>query len=45
VFAINDAGQLAVKKGDAGVVLEPEEFERLRVFVERAEQVWNPTQE
>jgi hypothetical protein len=44
VFAINDVGQLALKKGLNGVVLEPEEFARLRTFIERTDPVWNSTE-
>jgi len=44
-FAINDTGRLAVTKGEAAVVLEPAEFERLRSFIERTDSIWNLSQE
>jgi hypothetical protein len=44
VFAINDAGQLALKKGEAALILDPAEFARLRVFIERAESIFNPSE-
>lgn len=44
-FAIADNGTLALIKHDVRVDLEPAEFTRLRTFIERTAEAWNPTTE
>jgi hypothetical protein len=39
-FAINEAGELGIEKGDQRIRLDREEFARLRAFEERTEEVW-----
>lgn len=42
-FAITAAGVLTMLKTDARVDLDPAEFGRLRVFIDRTQDVWNPS--
>lgn len=44
-FAITDNGTLALIKHEIRVDLEPAEFTRLRTFIERTTEAWNPTTE
>lgn len=39
-FAINEQGELGIEKDDAKLRLDATEFARLRVFIERTQQVW-----
>ena len=40
-FAIDEAGKLGIEKEGGKLALEPEEFERLRDFIERTKPVWD----
>ena len=39
-FAISEDGVLGIEKDEAKVKLDRGEFERLRTFIERSEEVW-----
>lgn len=43
-FAITDSGVLAIKQGTNAIQILPDSFARLRKFIERAEQIFNPTE-
>jgi hypothetical protein len=44
-FAVLDDGTFSLIKAEVRVDLDPAEFTRMRVFVERTEPAWNPTEE
>jgi hypothetical protein len=41
-YAITDAGTLALRKADDRLDLTPEEFARLRDFIEKTDPIWSP---
>lgn len=44
-FSITDSGVLGIKQGDVAIQILPDSFARLRQFVERAAEIYNPATE
>lgn len=40
-YAINETGELGIEMGEARIRLDADDFARLRIFIERTEDIWN----